>query len=273
MPMSRQLLTDLFETCRSERRAALMPYMTVGLPSPAESVRLFVAMAEEGADGFEVGIPYADPLMDGPTIQAAGERALAAGSGVAVGLDLLGEILAQTGKPCVVMTYVNPILRMGIEAFADRVAGAGAAGVIVADLPVDEADPFAEALADRGVGLVLFVAPTTTEQRLARVVKAKPPFVYGVAELGVTGERSTASSHIASLVARVRRQSEVPVVAGVGISTPDQARAAALVADGVIVGSALVKRVLTADDIGEAEDRLRAAVRDLARAVRPNPTD
>lgn len=265
--MSRELLTALFATCRRENRAALMPYMTVGLPTPEESVRLFVAMAEAGADGFEVGIPYADPLMDGPTIQAAGEVALAAGSGVAVGLDLLAEIVAQTGKPCVVMTYVNPVLRMGIETFADRVAAAGASGVIVADLPVDEADPFASAFGARGIGLVLFVAPTTTEQRLARVVRADPPFVYGVAELGVTGVRSTASSHIASLVARVRKQSEVPVVVGVGISTPDQARAAARDADGVIVGSALVRRVLAAADVEEAEDSLRAAVRDLARAV------
>lgn len=266
--MSRERLVDLFAACRAESRAALMPYMTVGLPSPAESVQLFVAMAESGADGFEVGIPYADPLMDGPTIQAAGERALAAGSGVEVGLDLLGQIVSATGKPCVVMTYVNPILRMGIETFADRVAAAGASGVIVADLPVDEADVFIEAFAVRDVGLVLFVAPTTTEQRLSRVLKADPPFVYGVAELGVTGVRSTASSHITSLVKRVRRHSQVPVVAGVGISTPDQARAAAASADGVIVGSALVKRVLVADDATEAEERLRAAVRDLARAVR-----
>jgi tryptophan synthase alpha chain len=269
--MSRERLTELFATCRAENRAALMPYMTVGLPSPEESVRLFVAMAEAGADGFEVGIPYADPLMDGPTIQAAGERALSAGSGVEVGLDLLGQIVTQTGKPCVVMTYVNPILRMGVAAFAARVADAGASGVIIADLPVDEAEVFMEAFAARDIGLVLFVAPTTTEQRLARVVKADPPFVYGVAELGVTGVRSTASSHIGSLVARVRMQSEVPVVAGVGISTPDQARAAAADADGVIVGSALVKRVLVADDAAEAEDMLRAAVRDLARAVR-SPT-
>lgn len=248
----------------------MLPYMTVGLPTPDESVRLFVAMAEAGADGFEVGIPYGDPLMDGPIIQAAGERALSAGSGVEVGLDLLAEIVTKTGKPCVVMTYVNPILRMGIEAFADRVALAGGSTVIVADLPVDEAEVLAAAFAEREIGLVLFVAPTTTEDRLSRVVAAAPPFIYGIAELGVTGERATASSHISSLVARVHRHSDIPVVAGVGISTPDQARAAAGAADGVIVGSALVRRVLDADDVGEAEERLTAAVRDLARAVRSN---
>ncbi len=271
--MSRGQLVELFASCREEQRAALMPYMTAGLPTPKESAALFIAMAEAGADAFEVGIPYADPLMDGPVIQAAGDLALAAGSGVEPGIDILGEVRAATAKPCVVMTYVNPILRMGVEHFADRVQEAGAAGVIVADLPVDEAEPIAAALRDRDVGLVLFVAPTTTDERLERVIAADPPFVYGIAEIGVTGERSAASSHISSLIARVRKHSDVPVVAGVGIATPDQARADAADADGVIVGSALVRRVLEAGDQAEAAGSLRAAVVDLARAMRRRGTD
>jgi tryptophan synthase alpha chain len=245
-----------------------MPYMTAGLPSPDNSLDLFVAMAEAGADGFEVGVPYADPLMDGPVIQTAGEKALAAGSGVEVGLDILQQVVATTGKPSVVMTYVNPVLKLGINEFADRVAAAGGSGVIIADLPVDEAAPFAGALEERGVGLVLFVAPTTTERRLERVIAAHPPFIYGVADLGVTGERASASSHIAEIVARVRRRAEIPVVAGVGIATAEQARAAAAVADGVIVGSALVRRVLQSEDIDGATAAVHAAVRDLAEAVR-----
>jgi tryptophan synthase alpha chain len=270
--MSEQLLAQLFEDCRRENRTALMPYMIAGLPAPADSVDLFVAMAAAGADGFEVGIPYADPLMDGPTIQAAGERAIAAGSGVEVGLEILAEVVAKTGKPSVVMTYVNPILRMGVDVFADKVAAAGGSGVIVADLPVDEADVFATAFRSRGIGLVLFVAPTTTAARLARVVAARPPFIYGIAELGVTGERSGASSHIAALVARVHEHGDIPVVAGVGISTPDQARLAAADADGVIVGSALVRRVLDAPDAKTAQDSLRAAVGELVAALRdPQP--
>ncbi len=266
--MSEQLLADLFATCSNENRAALLPYMTVGFPSPEESVGLFVAMAEAGADGFEIGIPYADPLMDGPTIQAAGERALAAGASVDVGLNILAEVIARTGKPSVVMTYVNPILRMGIEAFGDRIAAAGGSGVIIADLPVDEADAFRQAFNDRGIGLVLFAAPTTTDDRLSRVMAASPPFVYGIADLGVTGERSVASSHAAELVARIRRHGDLPVVLGVGISTPEQARLAALQADGVIVGSALVRRVLDAENATAAEASLRIAVSDLAAAVR-----
>ncbi len=266
--MGRQDLADLFATCREQQRAALMPYMTAGLPTPQESTRLFVAMTEAGADAFEVGIPYADPLMDGPVIQAAGERALAAGSGVEAGIEILGEVVAATGKPSVVMTYVNPILRMGIERFADRMHDAGAAGVIIADLPVDEADAFSDAFRSRDVGLVLFVAPTTTDARLERVIAAEPPFIYGIAEIGVTGERSAVSSHIGSLIARVRHYSDVPVVAGVGIATPDQARLVAKDADGVIVGSALVRRVMETATVADAEASLRSAVVDLARAVR-----
>ena len=266
--MSRQRLADLFAECRDENRAALLPYMTAGLPDPAGSVRLFAAMAEAGADGFEVGIPYADPLMDGPVIQAAGDRALAAGSSVAVALDILEQVVATTGKPAVVMTYVNPVLRMGPQAFAERLSQAGASGAIIADLPVDEARPFASALDRHGLGLVLFVAPTTTQARLESVIAASPPFVYGVAELGVTGEREASSSHIRSLATRVREHADIPVVAGVGIATPEQAHHAARAADGVIVGSALVRRVMEAPSVREAEESLRVAVGEFAHAMR-----
>ena len=250
-----------------------MPYMTAGLPTPAESVDVFVAMADAGADAFEVGIPYADPLMDGPIIQAAGDQALRAGSGVEVGLEIMGEVVARTGKPAVVMTYVNPVLRLGVDAFADAVRASGGSGVIVADLPVDEAEPFATALHKRDLGLVLFVAPTTTETRLKKVLAANPPFVYGIAEIGVTGERDVASAHIASLVARVRRHQDIPVVAGVGISTPDQAHYVAQQADGVIVGSALVRLVLEARDAAAARASLHGAVSDLAGAMQRGATD
>jgi tryptophan synthase alpha chain len=266
--MSRDRLSELFATCRTEHRAALMPYMTAGLPTPGDSVGLFAAMAEAGADAFEVGIPYADPLMDGPVIQAAGNEALRAGSGIEVGLEILGDVIAGTGKPAVVMTYVNPVLRLGIEAFADAVQGAGGSGVIIADLPVDEAEPFSAALDQRGLGLVLFVAPTTTERRLERVIAADPPFIYGIAEIGVTGERAEVSRHFASLVSRVRRHGDVPVVAGVGIATPMQARFVASEADGVIVGTALVRRVLEAPDSATARVSLSQAVGELAEAVR-----
>jgi tryptophan synthase alpha chain len=265
--VSETILAQLFAKCAHEKRAALLPYMTAGLPSPDESIDLFAAMSDAGADGFEVGIPYADPLMDGPVIQAAGERALRAGSGVTASLGILEQVVSRTGKPAVVMTYVNPILRMGIDVFADRIAAAGASGVIVADLPVDESAIFADAFRQRGLGLVLFVAPTTTEARLKKVVAAGPPFVYGVADLGVTGARKSASTRIESLVARVREHGDVPVVAGVGISTPGHARVAAAVADGVIVGTALVRRVMDAPDGSAAAESLRVAVEEFRVAV------
>jgi tryptophan synthase alpha chain len=259
----------MFDGARAEHRAVLLPYLTAGLPSLEESPGLFAAMAEAGADGFEVGIPYADPLMDGPVIMEAGERALASGVTVDRALDVVRRVVDETGKPVLVMTYVNPVLHRGIADFFERVAAAGASGAILADLPADEAEPFAHAAAEAGVGLVLFVAPTTGDDRLEAVLAADPVFVYAVAEVGVTGEREEASENIAQLSARVRERSDVPLVFGVGVSTPDQARVAADHADGVIVGTAVVRRVMEADDGHEARAALTTFVRELAEAVRP----
>jgi tryptophan synthase alpha chain len=259
---------EVFETIRSEGRAALFPYMMCGIPHASATVGLFEAMAEAGADGFEVGIPYADPLMDGPVIQAAGAAALADGMSLRGGLELTRQIVDATGLPCAVMTYVNPILRLGVDRFAAEAAAAGASAVIAADLPVDESDEIGAALAAAGLGLVQFAAPTTTDVRLDRVVATADPFVYGVAEMGVTGEREASTSHAAELTGRIRERSNVPVVLGVGISRPDQAHSAAGVADGVIVGTALVRRVMDAGDAAAARASVAGLVRDLAAAVR-----
>lgn len=261
-------LRTLFATARTENRAILLPYMTAGLPDAESSLSLFEAMADAGADGFEIGIPYADPLMDGPVIQEAGNRALAGGMTLDKGLDIVSDVVGATGKPCLVMTYVNPVLAMGAAGFATRAAQAGASGVIIADLPADEAVPIATALADVGLGMVLFVAPTTDDQRLRAVAEANPVFLYGIAELGVTGRRETSSSHAAMLAGRVRAVTDIPLVLGVGVSTPEQAADAAAVADGVIVGSALVKRVLDAPDAAHAATDLAEAVSALAAAIR-----
>ena len=258
----------MFAAARNENRAALLPYMTSGLPDPAHSLDLFKAMADAGADGFEVGIPYSDPLMDGPTIHEAGLRALHAGSSVDSSMLLVEQIVASTGKPVVVMSYVNPVLAIGAEKFASRIAAAGGSGMIIADLPADESDTIAAACRSAGIGLVLFVAPTTDDERLAEVVARDPLFVYGVAELGVTGKRDAASAHAASRSRRIRAATDVPLVLGVGISTPEAAHEAATVADGVIVGSALVRRVLDADTADAAATSLSGAVGELAAAVR-----
>ncbi len=263
-------LHALFRDAADESRAVLLPYMTAGLPEPESSLSMFTAMADAGADGFEVGIPYSDPLMDGPTIHEAGLRALRAGATVNSSLELVAEICATTAKPVIVMTYVNPILAIGAAEFASRVAEAGGSGLIVADLPADESDEIAAACRDAGIGLVLFVAPTTEDGRLAAVVARRPLFIYGVAELGVTGRRERGSQHAAALVTRIRAATDLPVVLGVGISSPQAAHDAAAMADGVIVGSALVQRVLAAATPQAAAADLARSVADLAAAVRRN---
>lgn len=260
-------LAGLFAGAAAANRAVLMPYLMAGIPDPGASPDLFQAMADAGADAFEIGIPYADPLMDGPVIQRAGAAALSAGTTLGEALRITASVKERTGVPCIVMTYTNPVIRWGPEAFAARAAESGADAVIVADLPVDEAGPIAEAVRAHGMGLVLFAAPTTSDERLRMVADADPPFVYGIAEMGVTGERAVASQRAAGLAARVRAVTDVPLVLGVGIATPAAARAAAQLADGVIVGSALVRRVLEAGDAGEAAASLRGMVAEFRDAM------
>lgn len=266
--MGAERLRSLFADARAEGRAAFLPFMTAGLPTPEASPALFAAMAEAGADGFEVGIPYSDPLMDGPVIQRGSDTAIAAGATLDVSLDVLGRVVAETGKPALAMTYANPVFRRGVDRFCAALAEAGADGIIVPDLPVEEAGSLRQAAGRHGLGLVLFVAPTSDRARIEAVAAADPVFVYAVAELGVTGEREESSGRVAEVADHIREVTDAPIVFGVGISTPDQARAAAEVADGIIVGSALVRRVLEAEDVGEAADSLRTAVSEIAAALR-----
>jgi tryptophan synthase alpha chain len=260
-------LATMFAEATAAGGAAFLPYMTAGLPSVADSPGMFSVLAAAGADGFEVGIPYADPLMDGPVIQEAGARSLAAGTTLDGGLEIVATVAAETGKPVIVMSYVNPILRRGVDRFCAQVAEAGGSGVIVPDVPADEAAELREATSRHGLGLALFAAPTTDERRLADIAAARPSFVYGVADLGVTGERREASTRIDGLAARVRAATSAPLVLGVGISTPEQASVAAGVADGVIVGTALVHLVLDAATAGEARHVLGASASRLAAAI------
>ena len=263
--MSLALLDEMFSKVRSQRGTALLPFMTAGLPSLERTVDVFVAMAESGADAFEVGIPYSDPLMDGPTIQAGSLRALELGMTLREGFDVLRRVVDATSKPALLMSYANPVFRTGPDEFARRAADAGAAGLIIADLPLEEAPPVADAAAEHGIGLVKFVAPTTGDARLAMIAATKPAFLYGVAEMGVTGERTEASSRAPELAARIRSVTDTPLVMGVGISTPDQAAALRDHADGVIVGSALVRLALDSDD--PASD-IGAAVSSIVEALR-----
>lgn len=257
------MIRDLF----GPDRTVLLPYLTAGLPDPGVSADLFAAMADAGADGFEIGIPYSDPLMDGPVIQTASAAALEAGTDLEKALGVIRQVVERTGRPALAMTYANVVFRTGPDEFCRRLAATGAQGVIVPDMPLEEAAPVEESAAAHGLGVVLFVAPTSSDARIAQVVAHDPAFIYGVAEMGVTGERQESSGRARELAARVRAHTDIPLVLGVGISTPEQAAAAGEVADGVIVGTALVRRVLEADTPDDAARELAEAVRALKAAL------
>jgi tryptophan synthase alpha chain len=221
-------------------RAALMPYLMAGFPTLAESVRIGEACVQAGADLLELGVPYADPLADGPVIQAAGTRALAAGANMAGVLEVARALAPSV--PVVLMCYANMVFAPGAEAFIERLARTGASGLIVPDLPLEEATDVREACDARGIALVPLVAPTTPPERLASIGAHARGFLYTVSVVGTTGERDALQTRFVEVVARAKASTEVPVALGFGISTPEQARQAAEAgADGVIVGSRLVR--------------------------------
>lgn len=249
-------------------RAALMPYLMGGFPDVETSRRIAEAYADGGADLIELGIPFSDPLADGPVIQAAGTRALAAGTTTE---QVLGVARAVSPRiPVVLMTYANTVLATGYEAFAQRIAEHGVSGLIIPDLPLEEA-PEARAACDRaGVALVPLVAPTSPEERLERIGAGASGFLYAVSVTGTTGERASLPELYAQTIAQARRHTAVPVALGFGIAEPAQALAAAEAgADGVIVGSRLVRAVAEAADAGEdPAEAARALVAAFAAALR-----
>jgi tryptophan synthase alpha chain len=239
--------------------AALMPYLMGGFPDMAASGRIAAAYADAGADLVELGVPYSDPLADGPVIHDAGTAALRAGATLA-GVLTVGEALAAR-VPVVLMCYANLIHARGLESFARGLADHGIAGLIVPDLPLEEAPDWLAACDAAGVALVPLAAPTTPDDRLARIGAGARGFLYTVSLTGTTGERTSLADDLRDVLARVRARTEVPVAVGFGIATPEQARAAADAgADGVIVGSRLVRAA------GEADDPA-AAVRGLVEAL------
>jgi tryptophan synthase alpha chain len=221
------------------RAAALMPYLMGGYPDVAASIECGVAAAEAGADLIELGVPFSDPLADGPVIHAAGTEALRNGVHVHDVLDVAREISKQV--PVVLMVYANPVLKRGPERFAAEAADAGVAGLIVPDLPFDEAGAIREACDAAGIALVPLVAPTTMPERLADIGRAARGFVYTVSLSGTTGERDALAPELKDTVERVRAASSVPVAVGFGISTAEHARHVGAIADGVIVGSRIVR--------------------------------
>jgi tryptophan synthase alpha chain len=239
-------LEDQLRAVRATGRKLLVPYVTGGFPGWE---RVVEAVADAGADAIEVGIPFSDPVMDGPTIQAASEQALAAG---ATPLGIIGVIpqLDLGGVPVVMMTYYNTVHRHGHKRFAESLAAAGVAGAIVPDLPLEELDEWAVAADAARIATVLLAAPTGSDERLGRVCERTRGWVYGVGLLGVTGERAELQRSAIDIATRLKALTDKPVLIGVGVSNAAQAREIAQVADGVIVGSALVRKLL---DGGGAE--------------------
>jgi tryptophan synthase alpha chain len=256
-----------FGKARQDGRGVLVGCMPAGFPTVVRAIASMRAMVEAGVDIVEMEFPYSDPVMDGPVIQRASEIALAAGVRSADVLRSI-EAVAQAGAPVVMMTYWAPIERYGVARFARDFAAAGGVGLITPDLIPDEADEWLAASDETGLDRVFLVAPSSTEQRIALTTNACRGFVYATSVMGVTGARDRVSGAAPELVARVRQATDLPIGVGLGVRDGAQAAAVAGYADGVIVGSALVRCVLDAPDPAAGEAALRALVTDLAAGVR-----
>jgi tryptophan synthase alpha chain len=254
-------LAALFARTRSEKRAALVGYLPAGYPGLAASKDLFAAMIDGGADLVEVGVPYSDPVMDGPTIQLAGGTALANGFRLRHVFEIV-ESVAHRGGRAVVMTYWNPVRRYGVDAFARDLAAAGGLGMITPDLIPDEAGDWLAASEQHGLDRTFLVAPSSSEERLALTVRASSGFIYATAVMGVTGARDQVGAGAAELVRRTRAHTDLPIGVGLGVRSREQAAEVASFADAVIVGSALVTKA------AEGPDPVRALTADLAEGVR-----
>jgi tryptophan synthase alpha chain len=263
-----------FAKLREEGRAGLVIYLTAGDPDPATSLTLFEGLAEAGADLIEIGMPFSDPMADGPAIQAAGLRALQHGTTLRSTLDMVRRLRARDADtPYVLMGYYNPIYRYGADAFVRDAVAAGVDGTIIVDLPPEEDEELAGPARDAGLDIVRLATPTSDEARLPAIVTHASGFVYYVAIAGITGTRSAEAASVEAAVARLRRFTKLPLAVGFGIKTPEQAAAVARAADAAVVGSAIVDRLaFNLDPEGNAKpglvDAVLADIRALAAGVR-----
>lgn len=255
-------LAHMFDAVKAQDRAAFMPYFPIGYPSYDASLDAIEAMAAEGVDGFEIGIPFSDPLADGPTIQAATQKALENGTTVRHCLDAV-QTLRERGleQPMLLMGYANPFVAYGIERFVQDAKAAGADGLIVPDLPVEEAAMFAEACERESMALVFFLAPTSSPERMALVAQHARGMIYVVSLTGITGARSTLPEYLTEFIGNIRQHTDTPLALGFGISTPDQAAAMNGLVDAFIVGSAMVRAG------GEGVDAVRQLAGTMRRAL------
>ncbi|MEY4734669.1 MAG: hypothetical protein RL428_4 [Actinomycetota bacterium] len=260
-------LDELFRKVREEKRAALIAYIPAGFPTVKDCHRVIQAFVDGGVDAIEIGFPYSDPVMDGPTIQEAAVTALNNGTSAHDVLDAL-EVAVSAGVPSVVMTYWNPIEKFGVEKFAQAISDRGGSGVIHPDITIEESGPWLAAADKAAINPIYVVALSTSDERLGKVTASCGGFVYAASIMGVTGARASVSSGAEGLVSRIRTTTNLPVAVGLGVSTREQARDVAAYADGVIVGSAFVKAILDAPTIEEGLTKVTELARELALGVR-----
>jgi tryptophan synthase alpha chain len=263
-------LADTFSRIRSERRRGLVTYTTAGDPDLPRSAEILRALDRAGADVLEVGVPFSDPLADGPVIQRATERALAAGGSLRSSLELIARLRTDIRAPIVVFSYANPILRLGPDRFARLAADAGVDGVLALDLPIEEAGGFRDTLAQAGIDLIFLLSPTTTDARIRRAAELGSGFLYGISRLGVTGARDRVASGAEAMVRRIRAHTPLPIALGFGVSQPEHVAEICGYADAAVVGSALVSVVAKESATPDLIPRVEAYVRWLKGAVRPD---
>ncbi len=264
-------IESCFRSLSRRKECALIPFVTAGDPSPDVTVDVVVEMAGQGADIIELGLPFSDPLADGPTIQAASFRALEAGMNPDVYFHTVSRIRSKTDVPLVLMGYYNPVLRMGLEKFAKKAKEAGIDGTIIPDLPLEEADEWRRCARQEGLSNILLVAPNTPPVRVKRIAKASAGFIYYVSILGITGARSDLPPELSHGLEEVKRYTRKPVAVGFGISRPEQVKWLKGHANGIIVGSAIVK--MLHDEFDEkgptsAVEKVGAFVKGLKEATR-----
>ncbi len=254
-------LAETFARLRAAGTPGLVTYVTAGDPDLPRSAGVLRALDRAGADVIEVGVPFSEPLADGPVIQRATERALAAGTTLAGVLDMIERLRSELRPPIVLFSYANPVLRLGVERFADRARDAGVDGVLVLDLPLEEAAEVRATLARRGIDTIFLLSPTTSEARLRKAAALGSGFLYAISRLGVTGVRDELASGAQEMVERIRTVTKLPIVLGFGISKPDHVRAVGQWADAAVVGSALVNVIADAGQSPTLDARVEEYVR------------
>ena len=260
-------IADAFDRLRHERRTGLVTYLTAGDPGLERTRELLPALERAGADLIEIGVPFSDPLADGPVIQRATERALARGATLAGVLDLVAAVRAEVHVPLVLFTYANPVARMGYEAFAARAAAAGVDGLLALDVPVEEAGELRTCLSRHAIDPIFLLSPTTTVERIRQAAAVGRGFLYGISRLGVTGARDVVASSAAELARRVRLETDLPLALGFGVSHPDHVRAIGEVADAAVVGSGLVQVIAEAGDTASLVPAVESYVRWLKGSI------